>query len=111
MYYKRSLWSTIYNTTQAPDLQCFVTRVASHPERLQYIYFNNVLMLRAAARLAPYLSKYDYCSSGTHEEDEITRAKLDRVIELANIVGKFDESVLFRGENALVCSETFLYLT
>ena len=66
------------------------------------MYFNTVLMLRAVARLGPYLSKYDYCSSGTHEEDEYTQSKLSRVIELANVVGKFDESVLFQGENANV---------
>ena len=59
-------------------------------------------MLRAVSRLESYLSKYDYCSSSTHEEDEYTQAKLSRVLELAKVVGKFDESVLFRGENANV---------
>lgn len=88
---------------QGPNLQCFVSRVASHPERLQYIYFDTVLVLRAMARLGPYLSAYDYCSSGTHEEDAYTLEKLDSVIDIAKRVGQFDESVLFRGENANVC--------
>ncbi|KAK0539819.1 endoplasmic oxidoreductin-1 [Tilletia horrida] len=35
----------------APNLECFVTRIAQHPERLQNVYFNYVLMLRALARL------------------------------------------------------------
>ena len=87
---------------QGPDLQCFVTRIASHPERLQYIYFNTVLLLRAVARIGPYLSAYDYCSSGTHEEDAATLGMLTHVINIAQTVGKFDESVLFRGENANV---------
>jgi len=101
---------------QVPNLECFVTRVASHPERLQYIYFNTVLLLRAVARLAPYLSEYDYCTlSGNgltpHDhphspdlEDEVrTLARLDNVMTIAKRVGKFDEQVLFRGANADVC--------
>ncbi|KAL9940878.1 hypothetical protein V8E36_000366 [Tilletia maclaganii] len=36
----------------APNLECFVTRIAQHPERLQNVYFNYVLLLRALARLA-----------------------------------------------------------
>ncbi|THH21342.1 hypothetical protein EW146_g206 [Bondarzewia mesenterica] len=90
-----------------PDLQCFVTRIASHPERLQYIYFNTVLLLRAVARIGPYLSAYDYCSSGTHEEDAATLGTLKQVIDIAQTVGKFDETVLFRGENANVLKEEF----
>lgn len=69
---------------------------------MQYIYFNTVLLMRAVARLGPYLSVYDYCSSGTHEEDAYTLEKLDAVVKIANDVGQFDESVLFRGENANV---------
>lgn len=77
-------------------------RVASHPERLQYIYFNTVLLLRAVARLGPYLSAFDYCSSGTHEDDQQTLETVSKVIAIAQNTGKFDESVLFRGENANV---------
>ena len=87
---------------QGPNLPCFVARIASHPERLQYIYFNTVLMLRAVARLGPYLEAYDYCAFGKHEDDEETLSKLHNVIDTAQTVGKFDETVLFRGENANV---------
>ncbi|KAI9508229.1 endoplasmic oxidoreductin [Russula earlei] len=90
-----------------PDLQCYVTRIASHPERLQYIYFNTVLLLRAVARLGPYLSAYDYCASGTHDDDEITYSRLEKVLEIARIAGKFDETALFTGENANVLKEEF----
>ncbi|KAI0297095.1 endoplasmic oxidoreductin [Russula brevipes] len=90
-----------------PDLQCYVTRIASHPERLQYIYFNTVLLLRAVARLGPYLSAYDYCASGTHEDDEITYSRLETVLEIAKAAGKFDETTLFKGENANVLKQEF----
>ncbi|KAG6378143.1 hypothetical protein JVT61DRAFT_13831 [Boletus reticuloceps] len=103
----------------APNLECFVTRVASHPERLQYIYFNTVLLLRAVARLAPYLSEYDFCSLSGHSftrdhphppelEDEIRAlARLDKVMNIAKHVGKFDERVLFRGANANILKQEF----
>lgn len=94
---------------KGPNLQCFVSRVASHPERLQYIYFDTVLVLRAMARLGPYLSAYDYCSTGTHEEDAYTLEKLGSVIDIAKRAGQFDESVLFRGENANVCRSISSY--
>lgn len=93
---------------QAPNLECFIDRVVSHPERLQYIYFNTVLMLRAVARLGPYLSAFDYCSTGNHEDDQQTLAKIFSVVDIAQNVGKFDETLLFRGEDANVSAVSFL---
>ncbi|KAJ7496038.1 hypothetical protein B0H11DRAFT_2001621 [Mycena galericulata] len=91
----------------SPNLQCFINRVASHPERLQYIYFNTVLLLRAVARIGPYLSAFDYCSTGNHEDDAETLAKLSNVISIAQNAGRFDETVLFRGEDANILKEEF----
>jgi hypothetical protein len=89
------------------NLQCFVERVASYPERLQYIYFNTVLLLRAVARIGPYLSAYDYCALGTHEDDAETLDKVAKVVSIATNVGKFDETALFRGDNANILKEEF----
>ena len=93
------------NNLQAPNLDCFVSRVASHPERLKYMYFNTVLLMRAVARLGPYLSSYDYCScsSEDHTEDVFTHQKLSNVLDIATRAGQFDETALFKGENANVC--------
>ncbi|CCM01496.1 uncharacterized protein FIBRA_03550 [Fibroporia radiculosa] len=90
-----------------PDLQCFVNRVASYPERLQYIYFDAVLLLRAVARLGPYLSAYDYCGTDTHEGDAETPEELKRIIDIAQAVGKFDETMMFQGENAQILKQEF----
>ncbi|KAF9454025.1 endoplasmic oxidoreductin-1 [Macrolepiota fuliginosa MF-IS2] len=90
-----------------PNLNCFIHRVASHPERLQYIYFDTILLLRAVSRLRPYLSAFDYCSSGKHEDDAETWDRLTKVLGIAEDVGRFDETVLFRGENANVLKEEF----
>ncbi|KAF9482120.1 endoplasmic oxidoreductin [Pholiota conissans] len=90
-----------------PNLNCFIDRVASHPERLQYIYFNTILLLRSVARLGPYLSAFDYCSSGKHEDDAQTLQTMKKVIDIAKDAGAFDETILFRGENANVLKEEF----
>ena len=73
------------------------------------MYFDAVLLLRAVARLGPYLSEYDYCgtNTGTHEDDVETVDRLTKVIDIARAVGRFDESVLFRGENANVLKQEF----
>lgn len=95
--------STYFNINlKGPNLNCFISRVASHPERLQYIYFDTILLLRAVARLGPYLSAFDYCSTGKHEDDAETWDRLSKVLNVAEDIGRFDESVLFRGENANV---------
>lgn len=64
------------------------------------MYFNAVVLLRAVARIGPYLSAYDYCGTGTHEGDQYTLEKLSSVISIAQNVGKFDETTLFRGPHA-----------
>jgi hypothetical protein len=59
-------------------------------------------MLRAVARLEPYLAAFDFCSSGKHEDDAETQDCLSKILSIAKDAGKFDESALFRGENATV---------
>ncbi|KAG9096668.1 hypothetical protein FRC06_008438 [Ceratobasidium sp. 370] len=89
-----------------PDLQCYIDRVASHPERLQNIYFNTVLLLRALRKVGPYLAAYDICS-GNHEDEQRTRFLLYNVLDIAGEAGKFDESALFKGADAKGLREEF----
>jgi len=89
-----------------PDLQCYIDRVASHPERLQNIYFNTVLLLRALRKVGPYLAAYDICS-GNHEDEQRTRFLLYNVLDIAGEAGKFDESALFKGADAKILREEF----
>eukprot|EP00918_Siedleckia_nematoides_P098242 GHVU01215056.1.p1 GENE.GHVU01215056.1~~GHVU01215056.1.p1 ORF type:complete len:496 (+),score=52.04 GHVU01215056.1:223-1488(+) len=88
-----------------PNLECFIDRVAAHPERLQYIYFNSVLLLRALARVEPWLAAYDLCAFDG--EQERTKEILGNVLSIAKTAGKFDEKMLFQGENAQILKEEF----
>jgi ERO1-like protein beta len=86
------------DTVQGPNLDCFAERIAAHPERLQYIYFNTVLLLRAVSRVGPFLSAYNLDS----EHEPKTNALLNDVLNIAKSVGAFDEKALFTGSDAKV---------
>ena len=98
-----------------PNLQCFINRLASHPERLSNVYFNAVLLLRAVARAAPYIEAYDIGTAPvTRRNDERTlalraqdreaRDTLKEVLRLADggMGQGFDESDFFAGHDAAV---------
>lgn len=102
----------------APNLQCFVNRVAMHPERLSNVYFNAVLMLRAVARVAPYLKAYDIdlsrpgipCSAAQKASDAKTHKLFDQVLSIAegaDVAHGFDEGDFFTGPDAPVLKEQF----
>ncbi|RSH93337.1 hypothetical protein EHS25_007691 [Saitozyma podzolica] len=105
----------------SPNLQCFVNRLASHPERLSNVYFNAVLLLRAAARAAPYLEAYDIGTApigrlldpkarAQQTVDAEARASLKEVLDLATADGMangFDEGDFFTGPDAIILKEQF----
>lgn len=94
----------------APNLQCFVNRIATNPERLANVYFDTVLLLRAIARAAPYLEAYDIETAQSKndavgiEADKKVREQLRAVLDMARDSGAsaFDEKALFNGDDALV---------
>lgn len=108
----------------APNLPCFISRLASHPERLSNVYFNAVLLLRAVARAAPYLEAYDIGVAPTgrrldeqglvlQESDRKAKENLKEVLRLAKADGMergFDEGDFFTGPDAVVgCLSTNLW--
>ncbi|RXK36590.1 endoplasmic oxidoreductin 1 [Tremella mesenterica] len=104
----------------APNLPCFVSRLATHPERLSNVYFNAVLMLRAVERASKYLEAYDISTAplgrldelGKKKREEDVKAKglLKEVLHLAGSEGMahgFDEGDFFTGDDALILKEQF----
>ncbi|WWC65901.1 uncharacterized protein I303_108523 [Kwoniella dejecticola CBS 10117] len=102
----------------APNLDCFISRLATHPERLSNVYFNAVLVLRAVARAAPYLRAYDIATAPTlgsgvkagRESDKLAKTAFDKVLSLAGQGGMdkgFDEGDFFIGEDAPILKEQF----
>lgn len=102
-----------------PNLNCFIWRLATHPDRLSNVYFNAVLLLRAISRAVPYFHAYDVgitppgsrlVESASGRTDEATRASFDKVLALAkraDVSHAFAEDAFFTGPDAPVVMEEF----
>jgi len=102
-------WDYLNQTTGlwSPNLDCFINRFRGHPERIQNIYFNYAILLRAVEKLKNYFPQYTFCS-GDHLQNRLTKAK---VLKLANSIPAdsaiFDESIMFQEPEAQVLKEDF----
>jgi len=78
-----------------PNLTCYIDRLHRHPERISNLYFNYALVLRAVAKLGPYLQTYTFCS-GDPSQDASTKQKVqDLTTRAAAAPQIFDESLMF----------------
>ncbi|KAF9961899.1 hypothetical protein BGZ72_001006 [Mortierella alpina] len=83
-----------------PNLDCFVSRVGAHPDRLENIYFDYAMLVRAVTKLSGYLKNYEFCT-GNPEEDAKVKTMVDRLIETASkSPAHFDEKAMFVGPGA-----------
>ena len=83
--------------TWGPNLQCYIDRLATHPERVSNLYFNYALLLRATAKLRTYLRSYTFCS-GDPSQDAATKSKILALADAASARPRiFDESLMFQG--------------
>ncbi|KAI9246605.1 endoplasmic reticulum oxidoreductin 1 [Sporodiniella umbellata] len=90
-----------------PNLECFVNRIGSHPERLQNVYFAYAVLLRAVNKVGPYLEQYAF-TTGDHEEDvKTSRWVQDLVKSTSSCSSTFDETSMFRGPGAQALKQEF----
>ncbi|SPO26150.1 related to endoplasmic oxidoreductin 1 precursor [Ustilago trichophora] len=83
----------------APNLECFISRIAEHPERLQNVYFDYVLLLRALSRLGDSSQNFSL-RAGDSIQDPSAVAQLDQLIADARACPTtFDEAQMFNGQN------------
>jgi ERO1-like protein beta len=90
-------WDYLNQTTGewTPNLNCYVERLHKHPERISNLYFNYALIVRAVAKLGPYLKNYTFCS-GDVEQDRETKMKVQELTATAAQTPQiFDESLMF----------------
>ena len=55
---------------QKQNLECFMQRVGFHPDRIKSVYFNYKILMRAVAKMAPYLEQYDICTGSPGEDSQ-----------------------------------------
>ncbi|KAL1925164.1 uncharacterized protein VTP21DRAFT_47 [Calcarisporiella thermophila] len=88
-----------------PNLDCFISRIGSHPERLQNVYFDYVILLRAVTKLSSFLQGYEFCT-GDAKEDTKVRKMVDELVSLSQTCpDTFDETKMFAGEAATLKEE------
>ena len=93
--------------TWGPNLECFITRISQHPERLQNVYFDYVLLMRALSKLGEYLDKFDL-RPGDEIQDHESRTQLRELLRRTReSKPSFDEHQLFTlNDDPLHNSET-----
>ncbi|ORY87524.1 hypothetical protein BCR35DRAFT_277447 [Leucosporidium creatinivorum] len=88
----------------APNLQCFITRIGQHPERLQNVYFTYVLLLRALSKSGPQLLRTLQDTSS----EPATIEKLSTLVDVATgCPSTFDETSMFSGPSAEILKTEF----
>ncbi|EPY52020.1 ER oxidoreductin Ero1b [Schizosaccharomyces cryophilus OY26] len=84
-----------------PNLNCFMEKVLSHPERLENLYFAYSLLLRAMDKMNGHLDTLTFCHDSALQDTEV-RHKIRDLVEMVDRHPRyFDESVLFTGEPVL----------
>ncbi|CAO3692706.1 unnamed protein product [Rhizopus microsporus] len=90
-----------------PNLDCFVNRIGSHPERLQNVYFTYALLLRAVNKMGPYLEHYPF-KTGSDKEDAVVRHQVQDLIKsTTSCPPTFDEKSMFNGPEAQILKQEF----
>ncbi|KAK9712821.1 endoplasmic oxidoreductin-1 [Basidiobolus ranarum] len=90
-----------------PNFECFHERVGKYSDRVENIYFNYAVMLRALNKMSLYLQQYNYCS-GNPDEDNKTKEILDNILTSSKALPPaFDEKALFSDSTSNILKEEF----
>ncbi|ORY08253.1 endoplasmic reticulum oxidoreductin 1 [Basidiobolus meristosporus CBS 931.73] len=99
-----------YNQTTSrweSNFECFHERVGKHADRIENIYFNYAILLRALNKMSIYLQGYDYCG-GNPEEDTTIKETIHQILQHSkSSPPTFDEKALFNDAASMVLKEEF----
>ncbi|ROW14218.1 hypothetical protein VPNG_04273 [Cytospora leucostoma] len=102
-------WDWMNQTTGQwqPNLDCYLRRLHTFPERISNLYFNYALLTRAIAKLGPHLQDYTFCT-GDADQDAATKGKVLAVTGASSSVPQiFDESLMFKNGEGPYLKEDF----
>ncbi|KAI5820661.1 endoplasmic reticulum Oxidoreductin 1-domain-containing protein [Pyronema omphalodes] len=93
-------WDYLNQTTGtwSPNAQCFEERFNDHMERIDNLYFNYALLLRAVQKLKHYVPQYTFCASD-YAQNRITKEKFFNLINLLPEEKVYDESKMFLADS------------
>jgi len=99
-------WDYLNQTTGewSPNLDCFINRFDAHRDRLQNIFFNYAVLLRAVGKLRHYAPLYTFCS-GEPTQNQATKHKFLKLANAIPEVGIFDETTMFQDDMSVLKEE------
>jgi len=88
-------WLDMKTGVWGPNIDCFIWKIGKFPDRIENIYLNFAIYIRAINKISGYLNDYKYCN-GNDEED----LKVSKLIKQITDVSKdypftFDETKFF----------------
>ncbi|KAF0396311.1 endoplasmic oxidoreductin [Gigaspora margarita] len=90
-----------------PNLDCFISRIGSHPERLENAYFTYVVLLRAISKVSDYLKGYEFCTGNEVQDSEVKDMVNQLVNTAKSIPETFDEKQMFASSQSSLLKEEF----
>ncbi|CAG8485438.1 15664_t:CDS:10 [Cetraspora pellucida] len=90
-----------------PNLDCFISRIGSHPERLENVYFTYVVLLRAISKVSDYLKEYEFCTGNKAQDSEVKTVVNQLVNTAKSIPETFDEKQMFASSQSFLLKEEF----
>ncbi|ORX82806.1 endoplasmic oxidoreductin [Anaeromyces robustus] len=88
-------WLDVKSGVWSPNLDCFIWKIGKFPDRIENLYLNYAIYIRAISKISNYLEKYHYCN-GSEEEDLKVTKLMKKVTSIANqYPPTFDESKFF----------------
>ncbi|CAG8637303.1 20448_t:CDS:10, partial [Racocetra persica] len=90
-----------------PNLDCFISRIGSHPERLENVYFTYVVLLRAISKVSDYLKGYEFCTGNKVQDSEVKNV-VNQLVNTAKLIPEtFDEKQMFASSQSVSLKEEF----
>lgn len=83
----------------APNLECFISRISQHPERLQNVYFNYVLILRALSKAGEFIDNFGLLPGDDIRDPDTKQQLIDLLHTAQKSQPAFDEHMLFQIQN------------
>ncbi|CAG8726631.1 7966_t:CDS:10, partial [Dentiscutata erythropus] len=90
-----------------PNLDCFISRIGSHQERLENVYFTHAVLLRAISKVSDYLKGYEFCTGNKVQDSEV-KNMVNKLVNTAKLIPEtFDEKQMFASSQSSLLKEEF----
>ncbi|ORX84038.1 endoplasmic oxidoreductin [Anaeromyces robustus] len=88
-------WLDMKTGVWGPNIDCFIWKIGKFPDRIENIYLNFAIYIRAINKISDYLNNYKYCN-GNDEEDEKVSTLIKKVTDVSkDYPFTFDETKFF----------------